>query len=423
LSHQHAREDLHQGLGRQFEYLSRQTGADFIIQLRQWWRFIHAEPLVRSLIEEAVAEAVELVERFRQHEVAMAHELVGVRNEMVAVHAPLDDSGLAKPNAWDDPFGAMEHKNTFAHFDSVAAEAQKPGPVRLAIVGLDDDSAANELLGILSNKRHNAQHMRTNAAGATEHVADNQVPALDPIALKIADARERHDHFFSLLALDKAASAGFAVSRVQDLINDLVPEPKPLKSAADVLAKGNAMFNDALRGVPDGSVSLAEARAALFERKRDQKHEAALGNWERHLRPFTERVHQDLCSRLDRRRTLLGLMQRFKARCEWHDRDRLRAIGDGGNEDSLTAELARWLFDQGLSPITKPLVGGLQPDLLDPGLLYVEAKQYPGAGALIPQEGNAPAERHGDNASGNSVRCPGGLLCRLSTKRPQVCPA
>lgn len=49
----------------------------------------------------------------------------------------------------------------------------------------------------------------------------------------------------------------------------------------------------------------------------------------------------------------------------------------GGPQDRLTGELARYLFDAGLSPLTKPLTGGLQPDLLDPlASFYVEAKQY-----------------------------------------------
>jgi hypothetical protein len=49
----------------------------------------------------------------------------------------------------------------------------------------------------------------------------------------------------------------------------------------------------------------------------------------------------------------------------------------GGPEDRLTAEFARYLFDQGLSPLAKPMTGGLQPDLLDPtARFYVEAKQY-----------------------------------------------
>lgn len=49
----------------------------------------------------------------------------------------------------------------------------------------------------------------------------------------------------------------------------------------------------------------------------------------------------------------------------------------GGPEDRLTSEFSRCLFDAGLSPLTKPLAAGLQPDLLDPlASFYVEAKQY-----------------------------------------------
>jgi hypothetical protein len=75
-------------------------------------------------------------------------------------------------------------------------------------------------------------------------------------------------------------------------------------------------------------------------------------------------------------------VNRFKLRREWHDRKRMENIASdgslpGGPEDRLTAELARYLFDQGLSPLTKPMTGGLQPDLFDPNArFYVEAKQY-----------------------------------------------
>ncbi len=54
----------------------------------------------------------------------------------------------------------------------------------------------------------------------------------------------------------------------------------------------------------------------------------------------------------------------------------------GRPEDRLTAELARYLFDAGLSPLTKPLAGGRQPDLLDlQASFYVEARQYASSSA------------------------------------------
>ena len=89
------------------------------------------------------------------------------------------------------------------------------------------------------------------------------------------------------------------------------------------------------------------------------------------LRAGVERLHEELRRRIAATRSRLALVHRFKLRCEWHDRERMTAVANdkslgGGPEDRLTAEFARYLFDQGLSPLSKPMAGGLQPDLLDP---------------------------------------------------------
>ncbi len=105
------------------------------------------------------------------------------------------------------------------------------------------------------------------------------------------------------------------------------------------------------------------------------------------LREAVDRLREDLHRRIGATRSRLALVNRFKLRCEWHDRERMLAVADddrlpGGPEDRLTGEFARYLFDAGLSPLTKPLAGGLQPDLLDPqASFYVEAKQYASSSA------------------------------------------
>lgn len=79
-------------------------------------------------------------------------------------------------------------------------------------------------------------------------------------------------------------------------------------------------------------------------------------------------------------RSNLALIRRYKNRCEWHDRERLQAVAQTKSpENDLTADLARYLFDQGLNPLTRARTADLEPDLLDPtslGRVYVEAKQY-----------------------------------------------
>jgi hypothetical protein len=82
----------------------------------------------------------------------------------------------------------------------------------------------------------------------------------------------------------------------------------------------------------------------------------------------------------------LGVVQRFKARCEWHDRERLRLLADAAQaagrspEHALRDELTLYLFDQGLNPLAEAVLGtSSRADVFDPSAgpcFYVEAKQY-----------------------------------------------
>jgi hypothetical protein len=94
----------------------------------------------------------------------------------------------------------------------------------------------------------------------------------------------------------------------------------------------------------------------------------------------------DLHRRLYTARGRLGVVQRFKARCEWHDRERLRMLADAAQaagrspEHALRDELTLYLFDQGLNPLAEAVLGtSSRADVFDPSAgpcFYVEAKQY-----------------------------------------------
>lgn len=133
---------------------------------------------------------------------------------------------------------------------------------------------------------------------------------------------------------------------------------------------------------PAYTVNLTPSLSAHGEQL-DAAHTQFVADRVRDLRKDVQRLHDDLRRRIGTTASRLALVLRFKHRAEWYDRDRLRKLaeakGAGTIEDRLTGELVRFLFDQGLSPLTKPMVGSLQPDVLDPSLsptFYVEAKQY-----------------------------------------------
>jgi hypothetical protein len=111
------------------------------------------------------------------------------------------------------------------------------------------------------------------------------------------------------------------------------------------------------------------------------------------LRPAVDDIHRaaqllvlDLRRRLYTARSRVGVVLRFKARCEWHDRERLRKLADDAPaakqkpEHVLRDELNRYLFDQGLNPLAETVLGtSSRADVFDPSVgpsFYVEAKQY-----------------------------------------------
>jgi hypothetical protein len=114
----------------------------------------------------------------------------------------------------------------------------------------------------------------------------------------------------------------------------------------------------------------------------DSEDDAALAQYLERMRRDMRRVYEEIRRRLGAERSLIAVFDRYRHRCQWYEADRLRDVaahGRGKPEDRLTATLAAYLFDHGLNPLTRPLAGQLQPDLLGTGTrfsFYVEAKQY-----------------------------------------------
>ena len=170
-------------------------------------------------------------------------------------------------------------------------------------------------------------------------------------------------------------SAGLALLELEAIPEVLNPPARLL----DIDADGVTAADDVLRWVSSPEYPLFKG---AWRERLDSADRSIIDKRVADLRESIDRLREDLRRRIGTTRSRLALVNRFKQRCEWHDRERMLAVADdprlsGGPEDRLTTEFARYLFDAGLSPLTKPLAGGLQPDLLDPlASFYVEAKQY-----------------------------------------------
>ena len=256
---------------------------------------------------------------------------------------------------------------------------------------------AKTLLGILQNKATAHLHEVETAARENDEAepGPSDVPSedkprteaardelgrdpLDSWRRRLGNVQRRYDYAVRLLKLRTRTSAGLALLRLEAVPDQLNP---PARLLDDDDLRG---ANDLLRWVGSESYSLFKL---AWQQRLDAAELSIIDKRVAELRDAVERLREELRRRIGTTRSRLALVYRFKLRCEWHDRDRMLAVADddrlpGGPEDRLTGEFARYLFDAGLSPLTKPLAGGLQPDLLDPAAsFYVEAKQYASSSA------------------------------------------
>jgi hypothetical protein len=139
--------------------------------------------------------------------------------------------------------------------------------------------------------------------------------------------------------------------------------------------------------------------ASLHKRVRDSAEWGNIGNKPpqtsvENIQRDVRTLHLALVTSLARDRSRWGIIQRFAARCESFDRERLirdlKQKEDGAEstplkgrrrklEAHLTLEFARYLFDAGYNPLVDAAACGLRPDAMDvtsQPAIYVEAKKY-----------------------------------------------
>jgi hypothetical protein len=364
-------QDLVDLLDRQYGYLCALDGVPFIRQLRKYLGTLSVDPRLAALMDDMRREASDLIDAYKRHDAEMVARLVALKKEFVTLVPEADDSNTPKPESIEGKFRWTE---TLAYFDHVAATEGLISAV-VPTAAPDDPSRTGKLQPLLRRKIYNAQWIVRTEDGGYRETDKNQRPDLDDLAMHVVNIELIHEPILYDLINDHMTSGGVALVILEDFVTKLTPRFKPHQSKGDLLLFANQAKNLVLTG-------LDKLHDDLYGSSRGDGKVAK--DWVTRLRPVVARFHEGLRARVGARRSLLGLLHRFKSRCEWHDGERLRTImaRTGAHENDLTAEFARWLFDQGLNPITQPLMAGLEPDLLDPSFrptVYVEAKRYKSA--------------------------------------------
>jgi hypothetical protein len=387
-------------LDRQVDFLLRQTdSAAFLIQVEPFLRALRTEPRLAAYLDVVLEEVVCIVDDVEGVDAELTAELVELRREFVALRPEVDDSNVPPPSGSDSPAVKLQvrlsYMRSLAYFDERAGSEPEPFDAD------GEGGLAKTLLGILRNKDAAYLH-GLEAAAARENdeaeadpqdvpredepptEAEQNGPVRDPLdswRRRLGNVQRRYDYAVRLLKLRTRTSAGLALLKLEAVPDQLNPPARLLDDEGD---DSLSAASDLMRWVSSESYSLFKL---AWQQSLDAADHGIIDKRVADLRDAVERLREELRRRIGTTRSRLALIYRFKLRCEWHDRDRMLAVADddrlpGGPEDRLTGESARYLFDAGLSPLTKPLAGGLQPDLLDPAAsFYVEAKQYASSSA------------------------------------------
>lgn len=237
--------------------------------------------------------------------------------------------------------------------DTIEGNVWQPGqPV---IPGDGDETPEARALGILLGRIDNAR----------QQDAEHLLPELNELFRRAAQLQAKHVYEWREYHHRALTSPGTSLWYLSDVRSALNPHPVAGDTYEEwlrALVGSNAWWTAPLRqAVYAGGVLPEEVY--------------------RTLRAHLARLNVHLRNRLDEMDSYDGLVNRFKQRAMWYDRERLRhlALGASRREDVLVDQLALFLCDQGLPPLVRHRYGGHEPDVVagpkKAGLL-VEAKAY-----------------------------------------------
>lgn len=386
-------------LDRQTDFLLRQTDPSaFLIQVEPFLGALRTQPQLAAYLDDVLDEVVRVVDAMEDVDRELTSELVELRRELVMLRPEADDSNVEPPPQSTSPADRLQtwlsYRATLAYFDEWAGSDPEP------FNGDGQGGLAKTLVGILRSKdaallqeaeRAAARRSAEAEADSSKVAAEGRPPAqrehnapaelVDAWRRRLGNVQRRYDYAVRQLRLRIRTSAGVALLNLEAVPGQLNPPARALSDQGE----------DSISAASDLTTWVGSESYSLFKLAWQERMDAAdvdiIDQRVADLRDAVERLREDVRRRIGATRSRLAVVDRFKLRCEWHDRERMLAVADderlpGGPEDRLTGELARYLFDAGLSPLTKRLTGGLQPDLLDPlGSFYVEAKQYASSSA------------------------------------------
>jgi hypothetical protein len=347
---------------RRYDDLNGLSGAEFVRGCRRLLEFIITDPEAYSVGSKLIEQAARLIVDWQKADADLRQRVATLRDRYVEL-------GPIHP---EPPVPALRGSVIDRTLSTFSALEKREETLRLMIGRSPDLTTGDRMLEIL---RFRVQtDVRCDAGGNI--LEEPKYPSkdwedLEREILQLVSSRDRERKYFS----DRAREApGLHLAHWS---KGMLTGGK--NTWGEVFASRSGVHADLWRALSNNTSPYEDPlddellyKSGLVESEK-KKLEEFCSKIKRSL-PIIIREMRELYGT---RTSLVWLVDRYRNRCEWHDRKRLFRLIDGESnvEDVLRDEFATWLFDNGWSPLVDVKMAGLRPDIMLPGL-YVEAKQY-----------------------------------------------
>jgi hypothetical protein len=325
---------------RQGRFLRSQQGGAFLVAIEPYLRVLTTTPQIAPHVAALREEAYELGREHRELETAPAATAYDIEYRYIAQVDPRQDDG--------DALGWKSIERLASRFDD---------PALVALLSRDTAD-----LGRAGRIIHSVgEHMKTVAW-------QSQTRDAHSVELQFENVRLAQETNHARFLLAANAHGGVALLRLERVVEVLHGIERPDYELQPALAIDASRQIDLLRASVFGTLTASGSQSVDYVVSE--------------LARASEQLELDLQRRVDTVLSRLALVERYRARAEWHDRERLAALANTPKlaEGLLQHDFARYLFDQGLDPLTELRVGVLRADIVALGsqTFFVEAKRQTG---------------------------------------------
>lgn len=361
-------------LDRKYNFVVNSADDIYLLELQRFIHYILNEEPYKEYVAHLLNEWNDKMKEYENYMNEILPAIIELKDKLILKYPELDDSTMQRPAKRPLP---LHYRCSIAYFnDLLQGKRQRSYPMVPELY--DDRTDICTLLNIINSKITDYEKPST-VNGTTKHIDD----AIMTEYVNFNNTQEfKHKDFVNY----QRVSPGASLEALIDIANIINEPPQKIDTMTEGIINSR-QFQIALYDI--------DIYKAVYEYK---KHKSDL-SLDPQMQEFKQRrtwcmahlkrVYEALREQIGTYFSHLQIINRYKTRSMWYDRNRLRSlvIDDKGEyirakENTLTVDLARYLFDNGIMVLYRARFGIHEVDLVDPAArspIFVEAKVYIGA--------------------------------------------